>query len=169
MNTYQIQCVINSDVELQQSILGVFPSDELSRVRLKMGMGVIANTDIKQLPGRHWIAFYYNKNNILEVFDSFGRSEKELTVFFNSVMHNYPNILTNGKRLQGDNTAVSGQYCLFYLICRVKGFSMQQITDLFSEDYRLNDQFVYDFIDNRCHCCMNNVCNAMSQSCIKLK
>lgn len=39
MNTYQIQCVIDSDVELRQSIRGVFPSDELSRVHFKMGMG----------------------------------------------------------------------------------------------------------------------------------
>lgn len=124
MNTYQIQYVIDSDVELRQSIRGLFPTDELSRIRLKMGMGVIANTNIKQVPERRWIVFYHNENNILEVFDSFGQSEREFAVFFNSFMRNYPNILTNGKRLQIDNTAVCGQYCIFYLICRVRGFSM---------------------------------------------
>lgn len=169
MNTYQIQCAINSDNEMKQSILGVYPSDELCRLRLKTGMGLIANTDIHQLPGKHWIAFYYNKKNILEVFDSFGRSEKELAVFFKNFMHNFRNFLTNKKRLQGGDTTVCGQYCLFYLMCRVRGLSMQQITDLFSENYQLNDQFVYDFIDNRFHCCVNNVCNASGQSCIKLK
>lgn len=169
MNTYQIQCVINSDIEMKQSIVGVYPSDELCRIRLKTGTGVIANTDIKQLPGRHWVAFYYNKNNILEVFDSFGQSENELTVFFKGFMYHYSNILANDKRLQSDDTDVCGQYCLFYLMCRVRGFSMCQITDLFSENFQLNDQFVSDFIDRRFHCCVDNVCYDASQSCIKLK
>lgn len=169
MNTYQLKCAIVSDVDLQRSVLGVFSSDELSQVHLPPGMGVIANTDVAGLPGRHWVAFFCNRKNSLEVFDSFGYSEKELIVYFNKFMRNYAYIQSNEKRLQGDDTVVCGQYCLFYLMCRVRGFTMQQITDVFSEDYQLNDNFVYSFIDNRFHCCVNNVCNVVNQSCIKIK
>ncbi|CAC5392368.1 unnamed protein product [Mytilus coruscus] len=112
MNTYQLQCVIVSDVDLQRSVLGVFSTDELSQVRLLPGMGVIANTDVSGLPGRHWVAFSCNRKNSLEVFDSFVYSEKELTVYFNKFMRNYSCIQSNEKRLQGDDTVIlHNLYC----------------------------------------------------------
>ncbi|CAG2225695.1 unnamed protein product [Mytilus edulis] len=97
MNTYQLKCAIVSDVDLQRSVLGVFSSDELSQVHLPPGMGVIANTDVAGLPGRHWVAFFCNRKNSLEVFDSFGYSEKELIVYFNKFMRNYAYIQSNEK------------------------------------------------------------------------
>ncbi|CAC5426311.1 unnamed protein product [Mytilus coruscus] len=72
MNTYQLQCAIVSDIDLHRSFLGVFSSDELSHVHLLPEMGVIANTDVTGLPGRHWVAFFCKRKNILEVYDSFG-------------------------------------------------------------------------------------------------
>ncbi|VDI77019.1 Hypothetical predicted protein [Mytilus galloprovincialis] len=73
MNTYQLKCAIVSDVDLQRSVLGVFSSDELPQVHLLPGMGVIANTDIAGLPGRHWSVFDEMKSAIpnIEFFQGF--------------------------------------------------------------------------------------------------
>ena len=51
--------------------------------------------------------------------------------------------------LQSPLTSVCGQYCLYYLLHRARGISLQVILNEFSSDVDWNDQFVYDFIRNR--------------------
>ena len=93
-------------------------------------------------------------DDTLECFDSDGRSPDGYSVYLRQFMGQFYRIKVNKKRLQSNDTAVCGQYCLFYLMCRTRGYSLDQITDMFNENYHLNDQFVYNFIDERFHCCM---------------
>ena len=76
----------------------------------------------------------------------YGRSPDGYSVYLRQFM---------GTFHRSNDTAVCVQYCLFYLMCRTRCYSMDQITDMFNENYHLNDQFVYNFIDERFHCCMS--------------
>lgn len=165
MNTDQLECAIKCDNEMRKKICGVFASNEISYIQLQPSTGFIANTDVKQLPGKHWVAFYYNENKVLEIFDSFGYTLSQLSVYFNELMSRYTFTSANKMQLQSEKTLVCGQYCLFYLMSRSRGISMEQIKDVFSDRYYLNDQFVYDFINERFNCCMTSV-NVTLQSCI---
>lgn len=164
MNTHQLQCTISCDEEMNKEVYGVFASDEISDIQLKPNTGFIVNTDVKRLPGKHWVAFFLSESHTLEIFDSYGSSANQLLIYFKDFMVKYSNVRVNRKRLQSRETAVCGHYCLFYLMCRTRGYTMDHITDLFSDNYKLNDQFVYNFIDERFHCCMTFV-NYVSQSC----
>ena len=157
MNTYQLQCSIDCDVEMRRKIIGVFAADEIPRRFQSLPYGFIVNTDPQQLPGKHWIACYVNSNKILETFDSYGLSPGTLSPFIDHFMDTFERTLVSTKRLQSSDTNVCGQYCLFYLMCRCRGYSMKDITDLFSDNLKLNDQYVYNFVEERFYCCMRNV------------
>lgn len=60
---------------------------------------------------------------------------------------------------------VCGQYCLLYLMCRCKGYSMKDIINIFDRDFKVNDQFVYNFIDERFYCCMHTI-SGFCQICV---
>ena len=152
MSTYQLKCAINHDCNMRNAICGVYPADKIPRT-LRMCKGFIVNTDPHQKPGKHWIVFFYD-DDTLECFDSDGRSPDGYSVYLRQFMGQFYRIKVNKKRLQSNDTAVCGQYCLFYLMGRTRGYSLDQITDMFNENYHLNDQFVYNFIDERFHCCM---------------
>jgi hypothetical protein len=126
----------------KKHISGVFAANEIPHIILGSKNGFIANTDPKQRPDQHWIAFYLNGKGILECFDSYGNSPEKYSPYFKQSMTVYSRIEINSKRLQSKDTTVCGQYCLFYLMCRTRGYSLYQITDLFNENFNLNDQFV---------------------------
>lgn len=154
MNTHQLQCAIENDSNMKYNVCGVYAADKTPQT-LRTCKGFIANTDPHQQLGKHWIAFFYD-NDTLECFDSYGRFPDVYSVYLRQFMRQFYKIKVNKKRLQSNDTAVCGQYCLFYLMCRTRGYSMDQIIDMFNSDHHLNDQFVYTFIDERFHCCMSN-------------
>ena len=155
MNTYQLQCAIDCDLTMKNSICGVYAADEIP-LTVQLSHGFIANTDPKQKPGKHWIAFLY-VNGVLECFDSYGKSPDQYSTSFKHFMSKYSRLKVNTKRLQSSDTTVCGQYCLFFLMCRTRGQPMEQIVNMFEQNYYLNDQFVYNFIDERFHCCMSSL------------
>jgi len=153
MNTNQLQCAISCDVYMKNNVLGVFAADKIPKT-LRNQSGFITNTDPHQKPGKHWLAFFYD-NEVLECFDSYGLSPEHYSQSFKSLTTNFSKLKVNTKRIQSRDTAVCGQYCLFYLMCKTRGYTMEQVVDIFNNNYRLNDQFVYNFIDKRFHCCMS--------------
>lgn len=168
MNTHQLQCAIHSDPHMRYSIYGVFASDEINSIHLRPGTGFIANTDDASQSGKHWIAFYYNDNNVLELFDSYGNTLQTLFKYFKTFLSRYPKTNLNTQRLQSNDSIVCGQYCLFFLFCRVRLLSMKRILNIFSFNQYVNDQFVYQFIEDRFYCCVNpNDKRVLCQACIK--
>jgi hypothetical protein len=118
-------CATDHDCNMRNAICDVYPADEIPRT-LRMCKGFIVNTYPHQKPGKHWIVFFY------------GCSPDGYSVYLRQFM---------GTFHRSNDTAVCVQYCLFYLMCRTRCYSMDQITDMFNENYHLNDQFVYNFID----------------------
>ena len=122
MNPYQLKCAINHDCNMRNAICDVYPADEIPRT-LRMCKEFIVNTDPHQKTGKQWITFFYD-DDTLECFDSYGRSPDGYSVYLRQFMGKFYRIKVNKKRLQSNDTAVCGQYCLVYLMCRTRGYSM---------------------------------------------
>ena len=147
MNSNQLKCAINCDSVMSQCVQGVFASDQLPSPSRPFPKGYIANTSSHDERGSHWVALYINKSNELEFFDSFGYPPQ---FYSTSLMNfcrklNFP-VRANNKRLQDEGSMVCGHYCLYFLLMRCRGLSMEEITTTFEENYKQNDLYVYEYI-----------------------
>ena len=141
MNTLQLEHVLKHDSYTSPILRGVYAIDTLPD--LKTGCYIV-NTDRACNPGQHWLALFITSDEI-EYFDSYGgqplpfikNKGKDRSWIYNPLM------------LQSPLTSVCGQYCLYYLLHRARGISLQVILNEFSSDVDWNNQFVYDFIRNR--------------------
>lgn len=64
----QLDCMITCDPLMKSNSVGVFPSDQITR--LHANQGLIVNTDPHNREGHHWIAAYNVNNERIEIFDS---------------------------------------------------------------------------------------------------
>ena len=60
----QLDCMITCDPLMKSNIVGVFPSDRITR--LHANQGLIVNTDPHYREGHHWIAVYNLNNERIE-------------------------------------------------------------------------------------------------------
>jgi len=147
MDVELIEAVVKTDVITSRKFCGVFARNTLPDKIEKYPCGFIANTDPIFKPGKHWVAFYFQSPHEGEFFDSYGRApmyyNKQFVDFLNqnSSVWNY-----NSEELQNLFSAVCGEYCIFYLMHRSRGVSMNSVVNLFSNDKILNDEKVYGFI-----------------------
>lgn len=119
MNTSQIRTILRNDVMASDCFHGVFPMDSLP----KMDYGCyVINTDDADEPGEHWLAVY-NDHGHIEYFDSFGRLplDKRLEIFLGD-HYKYNKI-----QLQQLFSNACGFYCVYYILHRVRGFTMEEI------------------------------------------
>ncbi|KAJ8023215.1 hypothetical protein HOLleu_35549 [Holothuria leucospilota] len=129
----------------------VFPSDCLPSMVMKPPWCLLANTDRKEEPGSHWVAIYADGESI-EFFDSFGRPPEACAFDFGKFLKRYASkspLKINDKQIQNIFSTVCGQYCLFFLLHRVRGMSMSSIVNLFTKRYDVNDELVNEFIERR--------------------
>lgn len=127
----------------------VCSSDELN-FALKINEFVIANTDPVSLPGRHWVAFYKNHNNILQFFDSFGclpeYYSRNFVLFLkeNSVKKYYE---TNSCKIQNSNSNICGLYCLLFYVSVTKNIGYDYFLSQFSNNTIVNDLYCLNSIE----------------------
>lgn len=60
MNTDQLDCIINCDELMKDTIVGVFAADQMPKTVKNRLMGFICNTETGYENGAHWIAFIVN-------------------------------------------------------------------------------------------------------------
>ena len=139
--THQIDNILSQDPYVGPMFLGVFPRDKLSL----FGDGaLVINTDPSTKPGEHWIAVFI-KNGSAEYFDSYGSDPpKWLKKYWKNVMWT-----SNPVPLQSPLSAVCGQYCVYYLLHKARGYDMNSLLLNFTDDVDFNDQMVHDFIAER--------------------
>jgi len=139
MNTVQILNKVNSDLVLKQVFLGVFPIDLIPKIQ-KYPSALIVNLDASNLPGSHWVALYFNKNNECEYFDSYGRKPELFILKY--ISKNSKKFVYNNKCVQDLWTISCGQMCLYYLTWRCTGISFKQIIKSM-----MSDNFIKGFVD----------------------
>lgn len=125
---------------------GCFPADMLPTAIEEFPCALIANTDSSSRPGCHWVAFYARDDENVEMFDSFGHCPGDYPQF-KPFIKQFENIEYNGTRAQEHFSSACGYYCMVYILFKCKGFSMTDFVQLFTDDYRNNDQVVTSFVN----------------------
>jgi hypothetical protein len=138
MNTLQLECALKHVAPR----VGVYAADQIPRGRTR---GFIVNTQGAHLPGEHWVAFWEN-NGKLEFFDSFGQKPTyygfQSTKTYNTVV------------LQSPDSNTCGLYALFYVMCKSRGYTLEQIQNMFCTNTGLNDYLMYLFASELFSPCM---------------
>lgn len=140
MNTFQVENLCRSDEVLSPKFAGVFALDTLP-TSIENDKFYVCNTEPSNLEGEHWVAMYSNGNQ-KEYFDSLGGSvdEKRFLDFFGGE-YIYVTVQT-----QEPFSSVCGQYCIFYMLLRARGYSLNTIMnmlDVYDDD---SDIFVTNII-----------------------
>jgi hypothetical protein len=146
MNTEQINCTLYSVPWIASTYVGCFPVDKLPVVD-SLPMAMIVNADPSTKPGTHWMALYFTVDRRCEFFDSLGRQPHAYGYDFNA----YTTQLRCGvwqrmEQIQGALSNVCGQYCVLFIACRCHGFSVGEVSRMFSPFTReANDRLVVSF------------------------
>lgn len=119
MNTSQLRRILQTDVMASDLYRGIYAMDTLPDCT--PGYYII-NTDDQDEPGEHWLAVF-NDHGHIEYFDSFGRPplDKRLETFLGKT-YKYNDI-----PLQLLFSNACGFYCVYYILHRCRGYSMEEI------------------------------------------
>ena len=124
---------------------GVFPCDRIPSIQ-HLPKAFIINTDKHDESGQHWVAIYISDDKNGYYFDSYGMPpiNKEIQQFLNT---NCTSWKYNTRCIQGLNSIKCGQFCVLFIILKAIGYTFNQITYLFTENYKLNDLFIQKIFD----------------------
>ena len=165
MNTLQIKRALERNTFTKKTFCGVFAADELPEIINTFPCGFVANTDPSTEPGTLWVAFYFPSREKGEFFDSYGHPPEYYDESFK-----FETIETwNNRKLQSSWSEVCGQYCIFYLYHKSRGYSMSKIVNLFTDNTNLNDCNVACYvkkhfnvvIENQPVCGLNQCCKPL--------
>lgn len=146
MDSTQLFQALSTNVHTRNAFLGVFPSNQLPRRIHHYPTCFIANTDPSYESGTHWLAFYLPSPHHLEFFDSYGHEPTEFPGSIRTFVRRFPHVNFNAMTLQSNISAVCGQYCIYYLYCKCRGYSLNDILLSFVPNQLCNDRNVYNFV-----------------------
>lgn len=152
MNTHQIAHVLRRDPFCKTDFQGVHALDRLKSVKLRYPCALVVNTDPSYLPGEHWVAIFLNASRHGEYFDSYGLPPSIYPDIAHFLIRNCESFRYNSHLLQGLGSTVCGQYVLFYLLHRCRGYTLDEITGWFSPNLDTNDEQVQGFINKHFPC-----------------
>jgi len=156
MRTSQLLCAIKCDPVMRNSIIGVYARDQIPSEINQRPVGFIFNTNSSDKSGKHWLAVYFQSRDKGEFFDSYGHPPEYFSLDSNL---NY-----NKKRLQSIHSNVCGHYCLYYLLQRCRGVSMDDIVNTFGNNYDCNDEYVANYMERTFPYCFRSH-DKYSQTC----
>ena len=148
MDTIQLTLILRKDKYTRGVFQGVYPSDKLPNSVSSYPALLIANVDTSEMPGSHWIAFYFTKDEEGEFFDSYGLPPSTYTgTFVNFLNNNSKQWTFNSVTLQSMKSKVCGHFSLYFGLFRCRNISMSTIVHRFSTNKRRNDFIVKRFIE----------------------
>ena len=122
---------------------GVFSRKNLHKI-LKDGAYVINLDEYGDL-GTHWIALFFNRNEIVD-FDSFGveRVPEEIKGFVEN-----KNIIVNIFRVQANDPVMCGYFCIGFIDFILAGKKLTDFTNMFSpHDFKKNDAITLSYFND---------------------
>ena len=132
-------------VKTVESFGGIMSSDMLDMC--KPNKFYIVNSDPSNKPGKHWFCVYLT--SVPEFFDSLGHSPTYYSKDIERLLiQNGPDYIYNSQRLQNYDSILCGQYCIYYIIMRAMGYSINGIVNNFSKTHlKCNDQSIITFMN----------------------
>ena len=145
LNSEQIYNILNTHSETRNVFLDVFSLDEVP-LTFNVPCCFVVNTHKRKQPGEHWLAIYISSSLEIDFFDSYGHSPSEFNLdeYLNRISRK---LVYNNKQIQSFTSKYCGYYCLFFILSKVRGNTMNQFKDLFSENTIKNDQIIKNMID----------------------
>jgi hypothetical protein len=146
MNTVQIKNILNRDEYSKKVFRLVVPRDKLPS-KVTYPAAYVINTQGSQQRGEHWLAVFYEQSGYCSFFDSYGMSPSfyNLREFVFKTSHGFEH---NMQQLQGLSSNVCGNYCVYFIMLKARGFSMKEILHLFDkENFLMNDFKMKCFLD----------------------
>ena len=122
---------------------GAFSRKNLHKI-LKDGAYVINLDEYGDL-GTHWIALFFNRNEIVD-FDSFGveRVPEEIKGFVEN-----KNIIVNIFRVQANDSVMCGYFCIGFIDFILAGKKLTDFTNMFSpHDFKKNDAITLSYFND---------------------
>ena len=140
MNTSEINYILRNNPVTADVFAGVFAADKLQK-QSKLPAAYVVNTERAGQPGAHWIAFYQEKDDSMEFFDSFGQPigafDEAIQDFCKDVT-----VVSQNQQLQHALSTACGQYACFFVWKRAKGLKFTTIVHMFSANQANNDKMV---------------------------
>uniref|UniRef100_A0ABD2VUF9 Ubiquitin-like protease family profile domain-containing protein n=1 Tax=Trichogramma kaykai TaxID=54128 RepID=A0ABD2VUF9_9HYME len=140
MNTREIERALSG---IDCNSVGVYAADRVPR-NVSLPACLIINCDTSDQPGSHWIALYIDKYASGIYFDSFGLPPTN-THHKERIHRICKKIIYNYKCLQSLDSAVCGEYCIFFLYHISKNNDLNAFLNYFNSDTRRNDNIVRSF------------------------
>lgn len=130
LSALQLAEALQNHPVTQPFFAGVYASDQVVNAPAHSPPYLImVNTDPHYAPGTHWLLFFFLNKHQVEMFDSLGKD-----------LSHYPTSLTQWlyhqqvqeidrmtQRVQPQDSALCGHYCLYYAYCRCHGQKMAHI------------------------------------------
>jgi hypothetical protein len=145
MDTIQLQKILEHYAKVKNFYYGVFAADRLPTID-RFPSCLIMNNQKSTQEGQHWVAIFFNKKKHCEFFDSFGKSpayygiQKYLKEYSTKTKY-------NTKIIQSNVSPYCGLYCIFFLIFKLRGRSMDYYVKLFKKNPLKNDIMFSKWID----------------------
>jgi hypothetical protein len=127
MNTVEISKLLSADPLTRAVFRGVYACDQLPAKNALDG-AYIANTDPIGYTGKHWVCFFLTTNTC-EFFDSFGNPPNyvHFPKQFEHMTNYRKTSYYNPHMIQSIFSRLCGNYCVYYVQERCRGYSMDDI------------------------------------------
>ena len=142
MNNEDILRCMASDPYISKTFFGVYPADthlDCSRPGL-----YVLNTDIRGLPGVHWLLLLITESCDGYIFDSLGFKGEYAERIVGSVHGNAYTVIDTA--LQSENTQMCGGYTLYFARKLAKNCNIRTMLYPFNKDRLLNDCFIQNYL-----------------------
>jgi hypothetical protein len=142
MYTNELVDLLNKNYYSRRYFCGVLALDEVPLKKINHQCAFIVNTQKSSQPGQHWFGVFVPRHGPIEYFDSYGQPPRQQRIYdFISV--NKRGFIYNNKRIQSHNSENCGQFTLFYIYFRCRGYTMKQYSKFFMpENFHYNDRFI---------------------------
>ena len=137
---------LEKDIYARRYFVGVFPRDKLPS-KVPYPSALIVNTHPMGSPGEHWLAMFFNKAKNCEFFDSFGFTAKDygFEKYIESLSREYKN---NVFQMQDIDSNACGYYSIYFILLKSRGFSLEDINNLFSKtNFKINDYLISHIVN----------------------
>lgn len=146
MSATELSDILSTDRRTRFAFRGVYASDALPFSSPRQSL-YVCNTDPSDEPGEHWVVIYVESAERADYFDSFGMCPPVVQRFRHFLDRNAKSWRCNTRPVQHHLSDACGHHCLFYSVYRCIGYDADFIVNkMYTEDMRLNDQLVKDFV-----------------------
>lgn len=131
MNGRQLTQRLLNDRYTRRTFRGVFPRDRLPlRVSTRHPSAYVINTDNQDGPGQHWVVVWFDGRGRGEYFDSYGLPplHDDIESF---ILRHCRTFRCNQRLLQGVMSFTCWYFCVYHVLKKSRGFSMQRVLAIF--------------------------------------